>query len=186
MLNFELSESLILFIHFLLIIIAIKLIISKDIFDNIIISSIFSLLSSISYILLDAPDVALTETSINVFLSTSILLVFLKKIQKFLINEPNSTTKSSNKKHMIIYIILTIFVILVIIFGNEINQFGEANSPIFSDNYKYYINNIASEIGVNSFVAAILASYRGFDTLCETIVILIAGISILLISSKNK
>jgi multicomponent Na+:H+ antiporter subunit B len=35
-----------------------------------------------------------------------------------------------------------------------------------------------SEIGIPAFVAAILASYRGLDTLCETAVILIASIAL--------
>ena len=48
------------------------------------------------------------------------------------------------------------------------------------------IKNTKSEIGINSFVAAILASYRGFDTLCETCVIFLAGISVLLILGLNK
>jgi multicomponent Na+:H+ antiporter subunit B len=35
-------------------------------------------------------------------------------------------------------------------------------------------------------VAAVLASYRGFDTLGETALILIAGISVLLILSRSS
>jgi multicomponent Na+:H+ antiporter subunit B len=35
-------------------------------------------------------------------------------------------------------------------------------------------------------VAAILASYRGFDTLGETAVILIAGLAVIVIKSRRK
>jgi multicomponent Na+:H+ antiporter subunit B len=51
---------------------------------------------------------------------------------------------------------------------------------------KYYIENTKNDIGIPSIVAAILASYRGFDTLGETSVILIAGIAVILILARRR
>jgi len=42
------------------------------------------------------------------------------------------------------------------------------------------------EHGLPNVVTAVLASYRGYDTLGETAVIFTAGIAVLLILRKNK
>ena len=57
-----------------------------------------------------------------------------------------------------------------------IPKIGLLENPIHKGVSDYYIRNTESEIGIPAFVAAILASYRGFDTLGETCVILIAGL----------
>ena len=45
--------------------------------------------------------------------------------------------------------------------------------------YNYYLKNTNREIGIPNVVTSVLASYRGFDTLGEVVVIFIAGISVI-------
>ena len=47
--------------------------------------------------------------------------------------------------------------------------------------FPHYIEKSAEETGAPNFVAAILADYRGYDTLGENIVIFTAGVSTVLI-----
>jgi multicomponent Na+:H+ antiporter subunit B len=49
-----------------------------------------------------------------------------------------------------------------------------------------YIEESHHETGVNNFVTAVLASYRGYDTLGETTVIFTAGISVILLLRRRK
>ena len=65
---------------------------------------------------------------------------------------------------------------------NLLNFKGE----LIIHNAKYYLENAKNDIGIPSVVAAILASYRGYDTLGETSVILIAGLAVILILAKRK
>lgn len=65
-------------------------------------------------------------------------------------------------------------------------EFGDVNSPAnggingFSVS-EHYIQNTAKDTAVPNIVTAVLADYRGYDTLFETTVILIAGVAIVAI-----
>ena len=49
-----------------------------------------------------------------------------------------------------------------------------------------YLNDVIAETGVPNVVTAILASYRGYDTLGETTVIFTAGIGVLLLLKGRR
>lgn len=132
---------------------------------------------------MDAPDVAMTEASIGACLSTGVLLKFLQKINYEYKENPKIETPKTYC-YISASIICAMFIVLLAIALFELDQYGLGRSSL-SKTSKYYLENTELEIGIPSFVAAILASYRGYDTLGETSVILIAGISILLIFSKK-
>jgi multicomponent Na+:H+ antiporter subunit B len=68
----------------------------------------------------------------------------------------------------------------------DLPLFGNEDSAVLTHVSKYYVDNTSNDIGIPSIVAAILAGYRGYDTLGETTVILIAGIAVLVILSRRK
>ena len=49
-----------------------------------------------------------------------------------------------------------------------------------------YLEKGVEETGTDNYVAAILASYRGYDTLGETTVIFTAGLCVVLLLRSNK
>jgi multicomponent Na+:H+ antiporter subunit B len=59
--------------------------------------------------------------------------------------------------------------------------FGTPDAPIHQHVAPRYINDAVAETGVPNLVTAVLADYRGFDTLGETTVIFIAGIGVMLL-----
>ena len=79
-----------------------------------------------------------------------------------------------------------IFIVLLIIASFDLPLYGQQNTEVQSHLTKYYIENTKNDIGIPSIVAAILASYRGYDTLGETSVILIAGIAVVLILARRR
>jgi len=60
-------------------------------------------------------------------------------------------------------------------------RFGDPAAPIHRYPDPSYIERNAEEIHVPNVVTAVLASYRGYDTLGETTVIFTAGIGVLLL-----
>ncbi len=50
---------------------------------------------------------------------------------------------------------------------------------------RYYIMNGEEETGSKNLVTAVLADYRGFDTLCETTVLFLAGLTTAVILYKR-
>ena len=63
-------------------------------------------------------------------------------------------------------------------------NFGSNVSPSQTHVAKQYIERTPDEIHIPNIVTAVLASYRGYDTLGETAVIFTAGVGVLLILGR--
>jgi multicomponent Na+:H+ antiporter subunit B len=64
--------------------------------------------------------------------------------------------------------------------------FGASNTPIHTHISIQYLERSMSETGVPNVVTSVLASYRGFDTLGEVIVVFTAAIGVLSILKRDK
>lgn len=148
---------------------------SKKLYHSVVAMGFISLFCCIVYLNLNAPDVAMTEAALGVCITTIIMLKVASNL---------SPKKELVKKNRIFALIICIlFASFLIYAGSDLAEFGDPNSPVHSHVIEYYHENTYSEIGIPSFVAAILASYRGYDTFGETIVIYIAGICTIFILS---
>ena len=176
----QLNLTLLIISSILLIVICFRLIVSKNLTESILLMSVFSLVIAICYLFMDAPDVSMTETALGACLSTCVLLNLVKIIG-------NEGYKSVSKTRIVFAIILCIILILLLtIVSLDLPLYGHPNTEVQSHLTKYYIENTKNDIGIPSIVAAILASYRGYDTLGETSVILIAGIAVVLILARRR
>ena len=69
----------------------------------------------------------------------------------------------------------------VLIFGTlDAAVYGDPQSPAMQD-VPYYLENTKKHTGIPNVVTAVLASYRGYDTLGEVTVIFTAGIGVILL-----
>ena len=68
----------------------------------------------------------------------------------------------------------------------DIPGFGAADVPAQTHVARYYIENALPETGVPNIVTAVLASYRGFDTLGEVTVIFTAAVAVLLLIGGRR
>lgn len=178
--DFNTNLYLLTAISLLIIIVAAKLIFARDLLETIVTMSVFSLFLALLYLIMDAPDVAMTEIALNACLSSCVLLN--------VINITGSSLKQSVAKgRVVLSSVLCILLVGVLTWvGFDLVEYGGSDSPLHKYASKYYIEHTAEEIGTPSMVAAVLASYRGFDTLGETALILISGISVLLILSRSS
>lgn len=70
----------------------------------------------------------------------------------------------------------------VLIHGaSALPRFGDPRSPAATHVTPRYIEEGLAETGATNIVTAVLADYRGYDTLGETVVIFCAGLGCLLI-----
>ena len=65
--------------------------------------------------------------------------------------------------------------------AQDLPRIGDPSSPAATHVSPRYIEHSHEETGAPNFVTAILADYRGYDTLGETTVIFTAGLACLLI-----
>lgn len=143
----------------------------------ILLSSAFSLFTTVMYLVLDAPDVAMTEAAVGALIS-----VFSIYALRAVYTAPYEFTESFNP---LLFIILLSFATLLIYASLDLPEFGSQFAISQQKTAVYYIENTPSDINIPSIVAAILASYRGYDTLLETLVVLIGGLSVLLVTEQS-
>ena len=81
------------------------------------------------------------------------------------------------KKHLLNVLFLILFGILVYSII-EMPTMQTVDAPSHNEVTEYYIENAVNETGSVNFISAILADYRGFDTLGETIVLFTSVIAV--------
>ena len=75
---------------------------------------------------------------------------------------------------------------LLLIYGTlDLPHFGSADAPIHLHVAPEYLVGREAEVDVPNIVTAVLASYRGFDTLGEVFVVFTAGIGVLLLIGQH-
>jgi multicomponent Na+:H+ antiporter subunit B len=178
-LSFAVDEILLVISALVMVITCIRLMLSKSLIESVIVMSVFSLFIGICYLFMDAPDVAMTETALGACLSTCVLLNIIKIVG-------DDIGKPKKIKIIMSAILCIIFIACLSWASLDLPEFGADNSPLQEHLTGYYLENTKNDIAIPSMVAAILASYRGYDTLGETTVILIAGLAVLVIISRRK
>jgi multicomponent Na+:H+ antiporter subunit B len=142
---------------------------------------IYSLLSASLFVSLDAVDVAFTEASVGAGISTLLILASLKLAGRY--------DKQTRYRPTLALAIVIVTGALLVYGTFDMPHFGTADAPIHHHVAPRYINDSLAETGVPNIVTSVLASYRGYDTLGETLVIFTAGLgvmSLLMVSRKTK
>lgn len=153
---------------------AIAIIYMRNLFVIIMLFGIFSLHTAGLFVVMDAADVAFTEAAVGAGISTVLMLGTL------------ALTKNHEEKNPAHRARLPLLVVLItggaLVYGTyNIPSFGDPQSPAQQHVKPRYIEHSMEETGVPNTVTAVLASYRGFDTLGELTVIFTAGIGVMLL-----
>jgi multicomponent Na+:H+ antiporter subunit B len=151
----------------------------RNLFAIIMLFGIYSLLTAGLFAIMDAADVAFTEASVGAGISTVLMLATLAltgiREEKLPAHRP--------------WLPLVVVSItgLALIYGTlDIPAFGDPDAPAHLHVAPRYIEQGLAETGVPNLVTAVLASYRGFDTLGEVTVIFTAGIGVLLLLGRQR
>ena len=71
---------------------------------------------------------------------------------------------------------------LLLFAAKDFPEWGDPQSPASSSPVSsHFINNTGVDTEVPNMVTAVLADYRGFDTMFETVVVFIAGVAVIAI-----
>ena len=167
-----------------LMIMAFAIIRIRNLFAVIMLFGIFSLLSAGLFVIMDAADVAFTEAAVGAGISTVLMLATLA-----LTYSRTDSKDEAVPTHKPWLPLLVVFITggLLIYGTSDMPAFGDPNAPAQKHVAPYYLEKSLPETGVPNVVTAVLASYRGFDTLGEVTVIFTAGIAVmLLIGGRRK
>jgi multicomponent Na+:H+ antiporter subunit B len=137
----------------------------------VILAGIFSLQMAAVFFILDAADVALTEAAVGAGVATVLLLGALA-----LTNERERVRRQSR---LLPVAVVSAIVVLIINASFDMPRLGDPEAPVQTHVAPWYLEETPRLIGVPNVVTAILASFRGYDTLGELFVIFTAGIGVL-------
>ena len=163
------------FVFLLLAVVALLALQMTHLFAVVMLAGVFSLLSAFLLVLMDATDVAFTEAAVGAGVSTVLMLSTMALTSR--------TQKPLTGTNWVAFFAV-FFAGLLLIYGTlDMPNYGSNESPAQTHLSQMYLTNSPMEVGVPNVVTAILASYRGFDTLGEVVVVFTAGVGVVLLLS---
>ncbi|WP_414837110.1 hydrogen gas-evolving membrane-bound hydrogenase subunit E [Candidatus Nanohalococcus occultus] len=141
---------------------------SQSYTSSVMILSILGFMVSIFYLLLDAPDLVLTQLVVET-MSLIVFLLVLNKLPSF----DKEISFDRKKRDTIISAIAGLMVFLSVMYST-----AEETPSKVAD---YFIGHAVSGSGGGNVVNVILVDFRGLDTLGEVSVIAMAGLAVLML-----
>ena len=146
----------------------------RNLFAAVMLTSVYSLVSAAWFLSLDAVDVAFTEAAVGAGISTVLLLGAM------LLTARECNPIKPGRHWAALAVVLVTGALLFYALG-DMPVYGDPNSPANSYVGMEYIARSIEDIGIPNVVTAILASYRGFDTMGEVFVVFAAGLGVALL-----
>ena len=155
----------------------------RNLFAVVMLFGVFSLISAGLFVVMDAADVAFTEAAVGAGISTVLMLATLALTYS---RQDKKDERRSQHKPWLPLVVVFITGVMLIYGTSDIPYFGSPDAPAQKHVAPYYLEKSLSETGVQNVVTAVLASYRGFDTLGEVTVIFTAAIAVLLLIGGRR
>ena len=136
-------------------------------------SGAYSLTSAAIFVNLDAVDVAFTEAAVGAGISTILFLAVMAYVP--------ADEKSGLNRNFLAGFICVGAGALLLLAVTDLPSFGDPMSQVHQHVAPRYLAESGSALHIPNVVTTVLASYRGFDTLGETIVVFTAGLGVLML-----
>lgn len=150
----------------------------RELWAAIMFTGIYSFLSASWMLILDAPDVAFTEAAVGAGISTVLMLSTLALT--------GTNERKPRRLSVLPFIVVTITGCALVYGTLDMPHFGDPNDPIHLHPNPSFVEKSRVDMhGLPNVVTAVLASYRGYDTLGETAVIFTAGVAVLIILRRD-
>lgn len=151
---------------------------SRNLFGVVVLASLYSFLLATVMVALDAVDVAMTEAAVGAGISTVLLLGALRLCKD---REARPTSAPW------LALAVSIAVGAVLVYGTlGLPSLSDPASPIHAHVAPRYLGEMKKEVDVPNAVTAVLASYRAYDTLGETVVVFTAGVGVLALLGRRR
>jgi multicomponent Na+:H+ antiporter subunit B len=149
----------------------------RDLLSAIMLLTVYSLIMAVVWTRLNSVDVAFTEASVGAGITTILLIAALSRMKRQEGVSPRRSRLASVPQLSAVFLVMG-----ALLYGTvDMPSFGDPNAPTNVHVIPRYLEHGVHETGVENFVTAILAAYRGYDTLGETTVIFTAGMCVILL-----
>lgn len=162
----------------LMALLVLAMVVQRNLFAVVVLGGIYSFLMATVLVALDAVDVAMTEAAVGAGIST---VLFLGALHLTRGDEARPLRRRWSA------LLVSVSVGGALVYGTlGLPAFSDPASPIHTHVVPRYIHEGPRETGVPNVVTAVLASYRGFDTLGETTVVFTAGIGVIALLRRRR
>lgn len=144
---------------------------TRNLFGVVVLFGVYSFLMATVLAVLDAVDVAMTEAAVGAGVSTVLFLGALLLCR----------SEEARPVHRPwLPLVVSVAVGGLLVYGSlDMPVFSDPDAPAHRHVAEHYLANAVEETGVPNVVTAVLASYRGYDTLGETLVVFTAGAGVI-------
>jgi multicomponent Na+:H+ antiporter subunit B len=153
--------------------IAVAAIALSDLFAVVMLFGVYSLLTAALFMNLDAVDVAFTEAAVGAGVTTVLMLASLRLTKRW-----EAMPRHHHFPGLLVVGITGAALVYAVL---DAPLLGDPSAPVHQHVTPHYIELGQAEVGMPNLVTAVLASYRGYDTFGETVVIFTAGLAVLLL-----
>jgi len=162
----------------MLVVVAFAIVRMKSLFAIVMLQGVYSLVSAAWFVSLDAVDVAFTEAAVGAGVSTVLMLAAMLLADRE--SRPVPMSRQIGPLIIVVFAGLAMFYAL-----GDMPVYGDAHSPANSYVGYDYLKLTEKDIHIPNVVTAVLASYRGYDTFGEAVVVFAAGLGVLLLLGLN-
>lgn len=162
-------------------IIALQVVFTRSELTAIMVFGAFSLVCAGLFLAMGAADVAFTEAAVGAGVTTLLMLSALRRC--------GNDHCPSSKRNALDWRALGLTGITgtALVWGtHDLPAIGLAENPMHLHVAPRYLEVSGEEIGIPNVVTSVLASYRGFDTFGEVIVVFTAGLGVWLLLGSGK
>jgi multicomponent Na+:H+ antiporter subunit B len=153
--------------------IAVAAIVLSDLFAVVMLFGVYSLLTAALFMNLDAVDVAFTEAAVGAGVTTVLMLSSLHLTKRW---------EAMPRRNPLLGLLVVGITGAALLYAvQDAPLLGDPEAPVHQHVTPRYIEQGEAEVGMPNLVTAVLASYRGYDTFGETVVIFTAGLAVLLL-----
>lgn len=177
-----------------LVVCAITACLSKKLLNAVVIFMSYSCVMAVLWVMLESPDLAITEAAVGAGISSILFFVTLKKIHAVEIEDQSKKTRDiayvekhwEMKAFSKIYrfsAFLVCFSIIIILLSvvAQLPSFGNYNTPTDNEVVQRYIEQGLAETGAVNLVTGMILDYRAFDTFGESCVLFVAATCVIIL-----
>ena len=162
----------------MLVVVAFAIVRLRSLFAIVMLQGVYSLVSAAWFVSLDAVDVAFTEAAVGAGVSTVLMLAAMLLTKR----EAKEVPVSYKVGPFVVVLLAGLAMFYAL---GDMPSYGDPNSPANAYVGAYYLENTYKDMHIPNVVTAVLASYRGFDTFGEVVVVFAAGLGVMLLLGLN-
>ena len=151
-----------------------------------ILTGAYSLNMAVVFTLLDAVDVAFTEAAVGAGITLTLMVAAISLARRGG-DEGQALQRPASARRRLPALVLCLAVAAALVHASfGMPRVGDPEAPVHGHVAPRYIERSQAETGVPNMVTAVLASYRGFDTLGEVAVIFAAGVGVMALLGRRR